>query len=167
MEGAAMKEHTSDEIAAEAWRLQQEAELKANGRAQEPRNQTASNSEPVTAMALDDFLDRDIPPRETMLSPWLPRCGLAMVHAPRGLGKTLTAIGTAWAVASGGGFLRWKCTRPGRVLFLDGEMPAAVLQDRFQRVVDASGFTLADPTCLKIAASDLGPEGLPDPASGQ
>jgi putative DNA primase/helicase len=36
------------------------------------------------------------------------------------------------------------------------------LQDRFQRVVDTSRFELADPTYLKIAASDLRPEGLPD-----
>ena len=129
---------------------------------EEPRKHTAGDSQKVTAMALDDFLSLDIPPRETMLAPWLPRCGLAMIHAPRGLGKTLTAIGTVWAVASGGGFLRWKCERPGRVLFLDGEMPGADLQDRFQRVVDTSKFELADPTYLKIAASDLRPEGLPD-----
>ena len=53
----------------------------------------------VTAIALDKFLEKPLPPRETMLAPWLPRAGLAMVHAPRGLGKTQVAIGTAWAVA--------------------------------------------------------------------
>src|SRR5262249_40868152 len=81
---------------------------------------------------------------------------------PRGLGKTQTAIGTAWAVSSGGGFLRWKCEAARRVLFLDGEMPGADLQARFKAVTDASNFTLADPDYLKIAASDLMPFGLPD-----
>jgi hypothetical protein len=116
----------------------------------------------VTAIPLDTFLEKSLPPRETMLAPWLPRAGLAMVHAPRGLGKTQVAIGTAWAIASGGGFLRWRCESAWRVLFLDGEMPGADLQARFKAVTDASQFTLADPDYLKIAASDLMPFGLPD-----
>ena len=116
----------------------------------------------VTALALDTFLAMPLPPRETMLAPWLPRAGLAMIHAPRGLGKTQVAIGTAWAVASGGGFLRWKCETAWRVLFLDGEMPGADLQARFKAVMDASQFTLAEPDYLKIAAADLMPFGLPD-----
>lgn len=116
----------------------------------------------VTAIALDKFLETPLPPRETMLAPWLPRAGLAMLHAPRGLGKTQVAIGTAWAVASGGGFLRWRCETAWRVLFLDGEMPGADLQARFKAVTNASQFRLADPDYLKIAASDLTPFGLPD-----
>jgi putative DNA primase/helicase len=116
----------------------------------------------VTAIAVDEFLSTHLPPRETMLAPCLPRRGLAMLHAPRGLGKTQVAIGTTWAVASGGGFLRWKCSRAWRVLFLDGEMPAADLQQRFSRVIKASPFELANPDFLKIAASDLAPLGLPD-----
>jgi len=116
----------------------------------------------VKAIAFDKFLETPLPPRETMLSPWLPRAGLAMLHAPRGIGKTQAAIGTAWAVASGGGFLRWRCETAWRVLFLDGEMPGADLQARFKAVTDASHFTLADPDYLKIAASDLTPFGLPD-----
>ena len=121
-----------------------------------------SEEENVTAIALDRFLERPLPPRETMLAPWLPRAGLAMLHAPRGIGKTQVAIGTAWAVASGGGFLRWRCDAAWRVLFLDGEMPGADLQARFQAVTDASQFSLADHDYLKIAASDLTEFGLPD-----
>ena len=116
----------------------------------------------VTAIALDRFLDMPLPPRETMLAPWLPRAGLAMLHAPRGLGKTQVAVGTAWAASSGGGFLRWKAEKAWRVLFLDGEMPGADLQARFKAVTDASQYTLADPDYLKIAASDLMEFGLPD-----
>ena len=116
----------------------------------------------ILALALDDFLRLDIPPRETILAPWLPRCGLAMIHAPRGLGKTQVAIGTAWAMASGGNFLRWRCDKAWRVLFLDGEMPGADLQSRFKRVTTGSQSEVADPTYLKIAAADLRREGLPD-----
>lgn len=116
----------------------------------------------VTAIPVDEFLNTPLPPRETMITPWLPLRGLAMLHAPRGLGKTHVAIGTAWAIASGTGFLRWQCKKAWRVLFLDGEMPGPDLQQRFQRVSDRSGFELAEPDYLKIAAADMMPFGLPD-----
>lgn len=120
------------------------------------------NDPTVTALDIEAFLSKELPPRETILAPWLPRAGLAMLHAPRGAGKTQVAVGTAWAAASGGGFLRWRCESAWRVLFLDGEMPGADLQERFRRVTEASQFELADPDYLKIAASDLMPFGLPD-----
>jgi AAA domain len=125
------------------------------------RPEKAPFDENVTAIALDRFLEAPLPPREAMLAPWLPRAGLAMLHAPRGIGKTHVAIGTAWAVESGGGFLKWKCETARRVLFLDGEMPGADLQ-RFKCVRDASEYDLAEPDYLKIAASDLTDFGLPD-----
>lgn len=117
----------------------------------------------VAALNYDDFLDKPLPPRETLLSPWLPRRGLAMVHAPRGIGKTHVALGTAWAVAAGGGFLRWTATGGAfRVLLLDGEMPGALLQERLERVVTASGLRPPTPEYLRIAAADIVRDGLPD-----
>ena len=97
-------------------------------------------SSAVTALALDEFLAKPLPPRETLLAPWLPKAGLAMIYAPRGLGKTQTAIGTAWAIASGGGFLRWKCKPARRVLFLDGEMPGADLALLIIALATSRGF---------------------------
>ena len=94
-----------------------------------------------------------------------------MIHAPRGIGKTHLALGTAWAVASGGGFLRW--TTPAgawRVLLLDGEMPGVLLQERLARVAGVSERTPIMPDYLRIAAADLVRDGLPDlsdPASQQ
>ena len=127
--------------------------------------------QPVTAINFDDFLSKNLPPRETLLAPWLPLQGLAMIHAPRGIGKTHLALGTAWAVASGGGFLRW--TTPAgarRVLLLDGEMPGVLLQERLARVAGVSERTPIMPEYLRIAAADLVRDGLPDlsdPASQQ
>ena len=119
--------------------------------------------QPVTAINFDDFLTKNLPPRETLLAPWLPLQGLAMIHAPRGIGKTHLALGTAWAVASGGGFLRW--TTPAgarRVLLLDGEMPGVLLQERLARVAGVSERTPIMPEYLRIAAADLVRDGLPD-----
>ena len=122
----------------------------------------------IAAVDYHDFLACEFPPREVLLAPWCSRAGLAMIHAPRGIGKTHVALGTAWAVATGGGFLRW--TTPGgafRVLLLDGEMPAVVLQERLRSVVSASGLEPPLPDYLRIAAADLRRDGLPDLADPQ
>jgi hypothetical protein len=117
----------------------------------------------VGALNYDDFLARKLPPRETLLSPWLPKQGIAMVHAPRGIGKTHLGHGVAWAVAAGGSFLRWATPGgAGRVLLLDGEMPGALLQERLRKVVEATGLEPPMPEYLRIAAADLRRDGLPD-----
>jgi putative DNA primase/helicase len=100
-----------------------------------------------------------------MLAPWLPVQGLAMIYAPRGTGKTRMAHGVAHAVATGSGFLRWTAPQPKRVLLLDGEMPAATLQEMLRATVQASHYNLPDPSFFKIAAADLVRDGLPDLAS--
>lgn len=117
--------------------------------------------EAVSVINVVDFLQRTFPPRATILTPWLPEQGLAMIHAPRGLGKTHVALGSAWAVHAGSGFLRWKAPQSRRVLLLDGEMPGVVLQERLARIAAASQEQ-PRPDNLKIAAADLVPDGLPD-----
>lgn len=117
--------------------------------------------QPVTTIDIGEFLSRQFPPREMMFAPWLPSHGIAMIHAPRGIGKTHVALGTAWAIHAGTGFLRWTAPQPRRVLLLDGEMPAVVLQHRLAAVANASGHP-PQPNNLKIAAADLTRDGLPD-----
>ena len=119
----------------------------------------------VSAINLDRFLKMDIPPRATMLTPWLPVQGLAMIYAPRGTGKTRVAHGVCHAIATGSGFLRWTAPKASRVLLLDGEMPAAVLQEMLHSTVQASRCAMPDPTFFKVAAADLVREGLPDLAT--
>lgn len=117
----------------------------------------------VPAINYDEFLNRTFPPREALLTPWMPRAGLAMIHAPRGIGKTHVALGTAWAVAAGGEFLRWKTPNGAfRVLLLDGEMPCAVLQERLRRIVTDSGLEPPLKDYLRITAADDRRDGLPD-----
>jgi putative DNA primase/helicase len=115
----------------------------------------------VTSVDLQDFLARSYPPRELMLSPWLPRQGLAMAHGYRGFGKTLMAHGSSWAISTGGGFWRWKAPEPRRVLVIDGEMPAADLQSRLRNIQENSELRPA-PGFFRIAAADTFRDGLPD-----
>ena len=94
---------------------------------------TEARRDKVTSLDLQDFLSRTYPPRVSLLSPWLPVQGLAMMHGYRGFGKTLMAHGSAYAVAVGAGFLKWKAPEPRKVLTIDGEMPASDLQTRLAK----------------------------------
>jgi putative DNA primase/helicase len=64
--------------------------------------------------------------------------GLAMLFAARGIGKTHVALGIAYAVSTGGEFLRWRADRPRNVLYVDGEMPQQALQQRLRALMEAS-----------------------------
>ncbi len=88
----------------------------------------------LKAVKLGDFLSMELPPRENIIDPWLPRGGLVMVFAKRGVGKTYFALELAMAVANGGKFLSFQAPRPARVLYLDGEMPANVMQARLKEI---------------------------------
>ena len=125
----------------------------------EPEAIEQSNSRIKVVDALE-FMALEFPPRENILSPWLPRQGLAMVYALRGIGKTHFSLGLAYAVASGGEFLGWKAPSPRGVLFIDGEMPAVSLQERIARIAVSSD---KEPAALfKIITPDMQPSGMID-----
>jgi len=81
----------------------------------------------LVAVPVEELLAQEIKQREMLLDPLLPEQGLAMLYAYRGIGKTFLALGMAAAIASGARFLRWYAARPRRVLYVDGELPAATL----------------------------------------
>lgn len=77
-----------------------------------------------------ELMEMQLPERTLLLDPWLPSGGLAMVYAPRGIGKTYFALEVALCVAGGGQFLSWEAQDSGAVLYLDGEMGRGGLQER-------------------------------------
>ncbi|WP_298627676.1 AAA family ATPase [uncultured Legionella sp.] len=89
----------------------------------------------LVTVALNDFLLMDLPPREYLLEPWLPKAGICMVYAKRGVGKTFFALEIAMAVACGIPFLSFNAPKPAKVLYIDGEMPANVMQERFSKIM--------------------------------
>lgn len=113
------------------------------------------NSDRLRPLDLKAFLQLAIKLREMLLDPILPEKGLAMLYAARGTGKTLVALCIAFAVATGGQFLKWRAPRPRRVLLIDGEMPAATLQERLAGIIAASPNVVFDPANIKILANDL------------
>jgi hypothetical protein len=70
------------------------------------------------------------------------------------LGKTLLGLGVAMGVASGTGFLQWPASRPARVLYLDGEMPAELIKPRVRDALRRVG-TAARPENLIIFGRDI------------
>ena len=113
---------------------------------------------PLQVTDVRDFIQMQLPSRETILSPWLPAQGLAMIYAPRGVGKTHVALGIAYAVASNTSFLGWQPPKAHGVLYLDGEMPAALMQERLSALVKTellAPFKLITPDLQKNAMPDL------------
>jgi len=110
---------------------------------------------PPHTISAPELVSADLPPRERLLDPILPARGLAMLYGPRGLGKTHVALGIAWAAAAGDTFLRWHAGQPRRVFYVDGEMPAADMQERLRLIGPA-------PPMLRFLLADMQEEPLPD-----
>jgi putative DNA primase/helicase len=110
---------------------------------------------PLRALDLHELLTIKLPPREFVLSPWLPTQGLALLYAFRGVGMTQVALEIAYAVASGGSFLTWNAPKPRRVLYLDGEMPLVAMQERMTRIVRNSLIDPPAPEYLRLVSPDL------------
>lgn len=121
------------------------------------------NQPSLAVVEVQDFIKMNLPYREMILSPWLPAQGLAMIYAPRGIGKTHVALGIAYAVTSNTAFLGWQPTKARNVLYLDGEMPAALMQERLLALVDSNKVPLA--SSFKLITPDLQSGSMPDLAT--
>jgi hypothetical protein len=110
------------------------------------------------------LLSAELPERETLLEPWLQSQSLCMLYAWRGIGKTHAALGIAYAIASGGAFLKWRAPVAVPTLFLDGEMPGPALRDRLAAIV-ASADREPPPGCLRFVTPDLQRGPMPDLAT--
>jgi putative DNA primase/helicase len=104
----------------------------------------------------------EIPEREMLLAPVLPGKGLVMIYSKRGVGKTFVGLCIAYAVASGGAYLRWTAPKPRRVLVVDGEMPLITLQQRLATIAFSSAVEPPSPDYIRIIAADYQENGIPD-----
>jgi putative DNA primase/helicase len=101
-----------------------------------------------------EFVALDLPPRAHLLEPIIPEKSLAMVYAPRGIGKTYFSSGIAEAVAAGGQFLKWRTERPRKVFLVDGEMPQELLQERAKRLLAGSRGQIPGSDYFRFIAMD-------------
>ncbi len=115
----------------------------------------------IEAVCAHDLAAMKFKQRDTILEPWLHSQDLCMVFATRGIGKTHFALAVAYAVATGGTFGKWSAPKPRKVLYLDGELPGSMMQQRLLMhcpdIEPEAGY-------LRIFTPDLLPEGqlMPD-----
>ena len=120
-----------------------------------PGTVSVQSNPPLKAIGLSDFLSIDVAPREMLLSPILPERSLAMLYAPRGLGKSWLALSIGLSVASGRSVLRWSAPRPRSVLYIDGEMPIVALQERLKAISIAMRTAIPNDGFRILAADNL------------
>lgn len=129
-------------------------------------------SKALTHRDLGEFLKHPYPEREHALAPWLPFPGLAMVAGYRGCGKTYFGLAIAYAIASGGEVLGWQAGKPRKVLYVDGEMNPADVQDRLAAihnaaVRDGNGDVEAAIANLSMVCDGDQATGIPDLAGAE
>lgn len=119
---------------------------------------------PLRAVDAHELAAMHFKPRETILGPWLHSQDLAMVFAPRGIGKTHFMISVAYAVATGGQFAKWSAPIPRPTVYLDGELPGVGMQ---KRLLMHCPDVEPQPGFLRVFTPDLLPDGraLPDLAT--
>jgi putative DNA primase/helicase len=113
----------------------------------------SAKSSRIKIIAANDFMSLELPPRENIIAPWLPCQGLAMIYAPRGVGKTYVALSLGYAASSGSSLFNWKAEKPRGVLYIDGEMPASVLQERLAKISVSNNLEPVTP--LRFYTPDL------------
>lgn len=113
----------------------------------------------VVSVSFDNFISEVFPPRQHLIGPFVKQ-GLSMVYAPPGVGKTHFCLGIAFAVASGGSFLKWQAEDRAKVLYIDGELPAYVLQER---LIPLAATLNGEKIHFDIITPDTQPDGvMPD-----
>jgi putative DNA primase/helicase len=117
------------------------------------------------AVGLADFLSRQFEPREYILEPIIPRKGLVMLYASRGLGKTYFGVGMGCAVAAGAPFLNWKAPTPRKVVYVDGEMPAGTMQHRLAEILAGMDTEPPAPDYFRIICADIQDNPIPSLSS--
>jgi AAA domain len=119
-----------------------------------PPEQRNSTEPKLEAINLVDFVAQPLPPREYVMAPILPERGLAMLFTSRGVGKTQVAVNIGWAVACGQPFLRWFAPKPRPVLYVDGEMPQELLQERAKAMIAPSACVPPHPDFFRLLSMD-------------
>jgi predicted DNA-binding transcriptional regulator AlpA len=118
----------------------------------------ASNKASPIITSMQDLLARNLPPRLFLLEPLLPEQSIILVAAAAGTGKTFFAMEIAYAVATGGKFLDWVAPEPAGVLYVDGELPLNLLQERIRLLHQVHKYL---PNNFNLLARDEQEKGIP------
>jgi hypothetical protein len=93
------------------------------------------------AIPVGDFLQQQDVTHTALATDLIVPGAITIVAAPRGTGKSLTALALGVALASGGVF-RGQALHPTRVLLVDRDNPPAIVRTRLHRLGATAGHTL-------------------------
>ena len=129
----------------------------------EKENFALNKPKSLKILKLDELLQMEVPELNYILNPILREQGTGMIWAFRGIGKTWFALNIAFTVASGSQFLCWDTPEPYGVLYVDGELPLKVLQERLQVITETWKTPIIKP--LNFITPDVQEYGIPDISS--
>jgi hypothetical protein len=109
-----------------------------------PKVAGAESSPHAIPLTAKEWLARKFPPRDLLMGAWLTTTARILLSADTGLGKSSLVLAILAGIAAGRNFLHWKCGRPARVLFIDGEMSGEWLQIMIGDATRRLGFTPDD-----------------------
>ena len=116
----------------------------------------------IKSISAGDFVQLEVPPRQNIISPFLPERGLAEIYAKTGVGKTTFALSLAIAASTGKHFFEWEVRRPWKVLYIDGEMSTHEMQKRLTSAAEYFSEDPAQLSNLRLICRDREDAGLPD-----
>jgi hypothetical protein len=113
----------------------------------------------LVAVDLLDFLLMNLDPIDFIIEPILPVNNSSMIYSPTGAGKTYIMLYMAYCVAIGApDCFVWPVPKARRVVYVDGEMDAATLQERQIEISRGWGHILPGRTFFKTITPDLQPK---------
>lgn len=101
---AAWRARADAHEAKEAWAFEEAERREEAAEIARRKRMLGDNLRP---MDVESFLRLDLPRRDCLLDPVFPERGLAMLYAPRGVGKTWAALAIGLAVVGGMAMWRW------------------------------------------------------------
>ena len=98
------------------------------------KDATPSSSDLAAFLSAEAWAAREFPAPVRLLGDVVTKTSRVFLIGMTGLGKTMLGIAMGAAMATGTDFLGWRCDRPVKVLYVDGEMPGELIK---ARILDA------------------------------
>ena len=95
-----------------------------------PRSRTVIPQYSGHILTPAEWMAREIRPQDALLGELFTTTSRILMAADTGAGKTMFGFAVAFAMHLGRDFLHWKAHRPANVVYIDGEMPSDLIQDR-------------------------------------
>jgi hypothetical protein len=108
----------------------------------EPGSEPESEPEPAAAavLTLEQLRNAEFGEADFLLGQLLSTTSRLELVGPTGIGKSNLLFAMALAIACGRDFLHWQAGRPGKVLYVDGEMSARLLRERAIDAARRAGY---------------------------